>query len=301
MDWKHLRNFVMVAEEGGISAAARRLGLTQPALSRQIKALENDLGVGLLDRGARSFALTPAAEVLLADARKVLDQFDGMIRRARAAGSGPALRIGYAPSLAADFLPLAIASFSQLHPTARISLREGSSLEMQHALQEGGLELIVTVPTPTADAIAWTVVRECGWRVVAPASHRLAGRSEVAPDDLHGERLLIFEREQYPDYWAGVGAFLKEWRIQTSMVSEFDGIASLAAAVEAGLGLAIIAETSRLVREHDARVHSLGLHPAPAPILIAAGVVGRHTPPPHVLAFIEELKQHAAPARPSRG
>ena len=71
---KQLKHFLAVADEGGISAAARRLGLTQPALSRQIKALEDDLGVTLLDRGARSFALTPAAETLMADARKLLEE-----------------------------------------------------------------------------------------------------------------------------------------------------------------------------------------------------------------------------------
>ena len=65
MELKHLKHFVAIADDGGISAAARRLGLTQPALSRQVQALEQDLGVTLLDRGARSFALTPAAEALV--------------------------------------------------------------------------------------------------------------------------------------------------------------------------------------------------------------------------------------------
>lgn len=82
---KHLKHFVAIVEDGGISAAARRLRLTQPALSRQIKTLEEDLGVELLDRGARSFALTPAAETLLVDARKLLEYCDAMTQRVRAA------------------------------------------------------------------------------------------------------------------------------------------------------------------------------------------------------------------------
>jgi DNA-binding transcriptional LysR family regulator len=295
VELKHLRHFVAVAEDGGISAAARRLGITQPALSRQIRALEDDLGVTLLDRGARSFVLTPAAEVLLADARKLLDYCDGMMQRVHAAAAGLPLRIGYSPSLAADFLPLAIASFNQLHPGARISLLEISTLEMQRTLLAGKLELIVTVPCPTADAIDWTPLRECGWRLVVSRGHRLAAAETVAPADLKGERLLLFDREQYPDYWSRVTGYFKEHRIQAKVAGEFDGITSLAAAVEANLGIAIIAETSRLVRDHDQRVVALPLSPAPAPIAIAAGVIARYAPPPHVLAFIEEMKRAPLP------
>jgi DNA-binding transcriptional LysR family regulator len=301
VELKHLKHFVAVAEDGGISAAARRLGLTQPALSRQIKALEEDLGVVLLDRGARSFVLTPAAGVLLADARKILDFCEAMHRRVRAAAGGLPLRIGYAPSLAADFLPPAIGSFNQLHPGARVTLQEISTLEMQRALLEGKLDLILTVPCAATDAIGWTVVRECGWRLAVHPDHPLAGQGRVSPAGLNGEHLLIFDREQYPDYWAKMAAFFKEHRIQATVAGEFDGIASLAAAVEANLGIAIIAETSLLVRDSSFRVRSLAMFPAPAPIVVAAGVAGRHTPPPHVLAFIEELKRHAeesqSPAR----
>jgi DNA-binding transcriptional LysR family regulator len=209
------------------------------------------------------------------------------------------LRIGYAPSLAADFLPPAIESFNQLHPGARVTLQEISTLEMQRALLEGRLDLILTVPCATMDAINWTVVRECGWKLAVHPDHRLAGPGRVPPAGLNGERLLIFDREQYPDYWAKMAAFFKEHRIQATVAGEFDGITSLAAAVEANLGIAVIAETSRLVRDASFRVRSLALFPGPAPIPVAAGVAGRHSPPPHVLAFIEELKRHAAESPPS--
>ena len=203
VELKQLRHFVAVAESGGISAAARKLGLTQPALSRQIKALEDDLGVTLLDRGARSFALTPAADALVADARKLLDFCAAMTSRVRAAAAGLPLRIGYSPSLAGVFLPFAIESFTQLHTGLRVSLHDASSLEMQQALLEGRLDLMVTVPCTAADVIHWTTLRECGWRLAMSARHRLA------------------------------------------------------AAVEANLGCAIIAESSSLVRDGSERLVSL--------------------------------------------
>ncbi|MEI6176652.1 MAG: LysR family transcriptional regulator [Verrucomicrobiota bacterium] len=287
---KQLKHFVAVAENGGISAAARQLGLTQPALGRQIKALEDELGVTLLDRGARSFALTPAAESLLVDARKLLEFCDAMTHRVHAAASGLPLRIGYSPSLASDFLPLAIARFTQLHPGVRISLHDTSSLEMQRALLAGKLDLMVTVPCQSTDAIRWTKLRECGWRLAVSPLHPLAKAKSITPADLDKERLLLYEREQYPDYWAHVTGYFKTHGIQAKVAGEFDGIASLTAAVEANLGCAIIAETLRLMRDDNPCMVTRPIKPQPEPIIIAAGVTTRHAPPPHVLAFIEEIK-----------
>jgi len=293
VELKQLRHFMAVAESGGISAAARKLGLTQPALSRQIKALEDDLGVSLLDRGARSFALTPAADALMADARKLLDFCDAMTSRVRAAAAGLPLRIGYSPSLAGDFLPFAIESFIQLHPGLRVSLHDASSLEMQQALLAGRLDLMVTVPCAAADAVRWTTLRECGWRLAVSARHRLAAADAITPAQLAGEKLLLYDKKEYPDYWSRVTNYFKLHGIQAKVAGEFDGIASLAAAVEANLGCAIIAESSSLVRDGSERVVSLPMDPQPEPIIVAAGVVARHPAPAHVLAFIEEMKLQA--------
>ena len=297
MELKHLRHFVVVADEGGISAAARRLGLTQPALSRQVKALEDDLGVTLLDRGARSFSLTPAADALLADARKLLDFCDAMTARVRAIDAGLPLRIGYSPSLAGDFLPHAIECFTQLHPGVRVSLHDASSLEMQQSLLAGKLDLMVTVPSGAADAIAWTTLRECGWRLALSPRHRLAKAAEITPEDLRNEGLLLYDRTEYPDYWSRVTSFFKEHKVQAKVAGEFDGIASLTAAVEANLGCAIVAETTRLGQDGSDRVVTRPIRPQPEPIIVAEGVAARHTPPDHVLAFIEEMKLHGGPPK----
>lgn len=290
VELRHLRHFVAVADAGGISAAARKLGLTQPALSRQIKALEDDLGVMLLDRGARSFTLTPAAETLLTDARKLLDFQDAMIARTRAAATGLPLRIGYSPSLAGEFLPYAIECFSQIHPNVRISLHDASSVEMQQSLLAGKLDLMVTVPCGGADSIHWTTLRECGWQLALSPRHRLASHAAVKPADLDGERLLLYDRAHYPDYWSRLTAYFKQHGIQAKVAGEFDGISSLAAAVEANLGCAIVAETSRLNAESAGRMITLPLDPQPQAIVVAAGVSARHDPPDHVRAFIGEMK-----------
>jgi LysR family transcriptional regulator, benzoate and cis,cis-muconate-responsive activator of ben and cat genes len=290
VELRHLKHFVTVAETGGISAAARKLGITQPALSRQIKALEDDLEVVLLDRNARSFSLTPAAESLLVDARKLLDFCDGMTARARSAASGLPLRIGYSPSLAGDFLPHAIECFSQLHPAVRVSLHDASSVEMQQSLLAGKLDLVVSVPCTATDAVHWTTLRKCGWQLVVSPRHALAARDSIQPGDLHGAKLLLYDRMQYPDYWQLVTLFFKEHGIQAKIAGELDGISSLAAAVEANLGCAIVAQSTRVTNEGSARLISIPLEPQPEAIVVAAGVPARGDPPDHVRAFISEMK-----------
>src|SRR5438093_4105172 len=130
MELRQLRYFVAVAEEGNISRAAQKIFLTQPALSRQIKALENEIGQCLLKREAHSIRLTPAGEMLLREAREFLQRADEMLERVRAASQGVRLRVGYAPSLASGLLSAAVENFAQKHPNVRVELFDLSTKEM---------------------------------------------------------------------------------------------------------------------------------------------------------------------------
>src|ERR1043166_2630097 len=120
MELRQLRYFVALAEAGNISRTAQKIFLTQPALSRQIKALEDEIGQCLLERQAHSIRLTPAGEALVREARELLPSADEMVERVAAAGQGVRLRVGYAPSLASGLLSGAVANFSQKHPNARV-------------------------------------------------------------------------------------------------------------------------------------------------------------------------------------
>src|SRR5437588_8763220 len=108
MELRQLRYFVTVAEEGNISRAAQKAFLTQPALSRQIKALEEAIGQRLLDRQAHSIGLTPAGQTLLQEARELLRHAALTIERVRAMGDRIRLRVGYAPSLVTDILSVEV-------------------------------------------------------------------------------------------------------------------------------------------------------------------------------------------------
>src|SRR5712671_319366 len=147
MELRQLRYFVTVAEEGNISRAAQKVFLTQPALSRQIKALEEAIGQRLLDRQAHSICLTPAGQTLLQEARELLRHADLTIERVRAMGDGIRLRVGYAPSLAMDILSVAVEVFTHKHPTARVEMLDLSTNEMRAGLESGELDLAVSIET----------------------------------------------------------------------------------------------------------------------------------------------------------
>jgi DNA-binding transcriptional LysR family regulator len=285
MELRQLQLFLAAAEEGSITAAAKRMHLTQPALSRQIKALEEELGVELFTRGAHSVTLTPAGGVLLEEGGKLLDRAERVVKLVRASAEGEPLRVGYAPSLAGPLLGLALERFSQLHPRARVQLSDLSSTEMRDALAQGKIDVAVTVPWEgDSQAVKWTTVRRHGMVLAVPASHPLASKKKVRLAELDGQRLLLYSRNEYPEYWQGVTRMFRENGLQAKVAGEFDGVTSLAAAVEAGLGVALMAAGSRFER-----VVMLSIDPEPEPVCVSAGVPGNRQVSNVVEVFIREL------------
>jgi DNA-binding transcriptional LysR family regulator len=272
MELRQLRNFLIIGEEGSITAAARILRITQPALSRQIKSLEDDLGTPLLERGAHSVTLTPAGEALMAEGKKLVKAADAMIEKVKLAGIGEPLRIGYAPSLAGDFLAIAIERFTQFHPRVRVSLNDCSSSEMRAGLSSGKLDLILAPPSQVQE-IHWENLRTYGWRLVMKAAHPLASKKKITNADLSGEKLLLYDREHYPEYW--------------------ERISSLLAALEAGMGVALLSDSIPINRGTREPLVGIPLSTEPGKIVVAAGVAADQPCRPSVLAFIEELKRAA--------
>lgn len=272
MELRLLRSFIAAAEDGNISRAAARLSLTQPALSRQIKTLEDDLGVPLLERAAHSFSLTPAGELLLREGRVLMERADLLQQRVRAAAKAQTLRVGYSPSLSAGILAPAMEAFTQLHPKARVELSDLSSLEMVEGLQKGALDVVVTVPPcKEVPEIEWSQVQTQAWRVAVPRQHALHARQSLMPADLDEQRLVVYSQRDYPDYWAVISSWFKSQGINARIASECDGVTSLISAVEAGLGIALVVE--RIACLIPERILLKPLDPQPAPITISAGLL----------------------------
>lgn len=296
MEIRQLQMFQAAAEEGSLTAAANRMRLTQPALSRQIKALEEELGVELFQRGAHSVKLTAAGEVLRGESAKLLRFCEAMVEKVRIEGSGVALRIAYAPSLSREFIALAIERYTQLHERVRILLSDASSAEMQDGLAAGKFDLILTVPC-RPEQVEWEALTSYGWRLLVPAAHRLAEVEKVRPEDLAGERMVLLEREAYPDYWNPVTQFFRDRGLQAKVAAECDGGSSLLAAVEAGMGVAVIGETGAPPDGCGARVVVKRMAEEPKAIQVAVGYSRSREPGVVVRSFIEELKRAAAEVR----
>lgn len=296
MELRTLRSFIAAAEDGNISRAAARLHLTQPALSRQIKSLEDELGVPLLERGAHSFSLTPAGEVLLRDGRLLVERADALEQRVRATAKAQTLRIGYSPSLSAGLLSPAMEAFTQIHPRARVELYDLSSQEMLDGLAKGSLDIIVTVPPPKdVPEVQWTLLQEQPWRVAVPRQHPLFALTALTAKELDEQRLVVYNQRDYPDYWSLIGGWFKEQKINARIASECDGVSSLISAVEAGLGIALVVE--RIACMLPERIVLKPISPQPKPIPISAGMLERSQKDKVLAVFMEELKR-AGQTRP---
>ena len=176
MELRHLRYFVAVAEAENISRAALKLHVSQPALSRQIRDLEDELGFLLLERSAKSVRLTEAGRVFLAESRAVLQRVEDGVKAARvvATGVGGELHVGYAPTLTVRILPPTLRAFQAAMPTLRVKLHDLSTEEMLVWLREGKLQFAFTVrPSPgTLRGLSFKEVTSDSLRLaVAPPRH----------------------------------------------------------------------------------------------------------------------------------
>lgn len=293
MELRQLRHFVAVAEEANISRAAKKVFLTQPALSRQIKALEDEIGQCLLERQAHSVRLTPVGEVLLHEARELLQRAEQVVGRVRAAGSGVRLRVGYAPSLAAGLLSAAVENFTQAHPEARVELFDLSTEEMLKGLDNETLDVALSVgQRHRTRGLTWTPLIRAPWQLAVNRNHPLARRSRVAPAEIASEPLLVFCQRDYPEYWDIITGWLRQQKVRPRIAGEYDGLESLMAAVESGLGVALL--TSRTAHRVPERVRLKKLSAAPEPVCIAVGHRDDRTNDKPLAVFVEELRKAAA-------
>jgi DNA-binding transcriptional LysR family regulator len=292
MELRQLRHFVAVAEDGNISRAAKRVFLTQPALSRQIKVLEDEIGQCLLERQAHSIRLTPVGEALLREARELLQHAEQVLERVRSSGRGLRLRVGYAPSLAAGMLSVAVGNFTQAHPNTHVELFDLSTSEMLAGLESEKLDVALCVGQQRQTrGLKWTPLVRAPWRLAVNRNHPLARRSRVTPLQVAGEPLLVYSQRDYPEYWDMITGWLRDHRQRPRIAGEHDGAENLMAAVESGLGVAFV--TTQMARLFPKRVQLLTLSSAPEPVCIAAGHRANRADDKPLAVFVEELRKAA--------
>ncbi|NUS91480.1 MAG: LysR family transcriptional regulator, partial [Nocardia sp.] len=190
---RDLRYFAAVAEQLNFTRAAEGLFVSQPALSKQIRALEQQLGAPLFDRDGRSVRLTPVGEALVPHAQRMLAAWElarADVERAKA-GQRATLAIGISTSPGRGLLPAVRARFAAAHPAARPVLRQIGWLDPTAGLADGSTDVAyVWLPLADAGRYEWLVVAREPRVVALPESHVLAGRAQVDFTDLLDEPFL---------------------------------------------------------------------------------------------------------------
>jgi DNA-binding transcriptional LysR family regulator len=201
MDLRHLRYFVTIVDAGGVSRAAVRLNISQPALSRQIRDLETELGVSLFDRHGGRLVLTAEGEDLLSRSRDLLRGAESLRERAHALRGGDAgiIRVGVAPLTLESLLPPFLAYHQQRHPKIDVRLAEDSPSRLWARLERGELNLAISFPGHEG----------LGSRLLFPVcalglmsrNHRLARQTALDVAELSEERLLLPSRQYLTRQW----------------------------------------------------------------------------------------------------
>lgn len=296
MELRHLRYFAAVAEEQNITKAAARLHVSQPPLSRQIRDLEEELGVALFERSAKSVKLTEAGRVFLVEAHAVLARAEQARQAVRAFASNCTgeLHVGYAPSLTVELLPHALREFQKTSPGVRVTLHDLSTEEMLNGLREGRLDLALMIEPDkqSLTALTFQELRRYGVRVAVPPGHALAKAKHVELKSLARERLVGYTRKDYPEYHQWLEDLFAPLGKNPPSLEEHDSATSLIAAVESGRGVAFVPESFACFT--GPRLTLVPLHPAPASFPV--GVVRkRGKPVPAVVEFITAAQQPAPP------
>jgi LysR family transcriptional regulator, benzoate and cis,cis-muconate-responsive activator of ben and cat genes len=294
MELRHLRYFAAVAAHGSFNRAAENLHLTQPALSRQVKNLEEELGVRLLARGKNAVTLTDVGEAFYEEARDLLARADRAMQRVRGECPNEILRIGYGPSLVAGIMPRALEKFQAATPGVRIELADLSPREMNEQANAGLLDLLITPEvSPTAvPGFQWIEFRKISSVLVMPEDHPLARLKKIAPARLRDLPLIGFARENFPNYVRLVRALLKPYGVVLRFIAlENDGLSTLLHAVEANHAAAILGEGIEgiLPRTLTTRPFSPAL--APVVVMIGLAMVRSNR---HAEAFAQLLRDELA-------
>lgn len=294
MELRHLRYFCAVASHGSFNRAATTLNLTQPALSRQVKDLEAELGVSLFVRGANAVTLTEAGEMFYEEASEILARAEQAIAHVRANERAAKLRIGYGPSLTAGILPQAIERFQSSTPHVRLELEDLSPREMTGKAAQGLLDLVI-VPADAENQIkgfSWTELRRLALVLVISARHPLGKLARIPLARLNGLPLHGLGRTNYPGYVSRMHALTKPYGVRLNFVGLInDGVTTLLSAVEANQTAAILTEGVASVLPPTMVMRPF--RPALPSISVVAGLPAL-TPSVHATKFVQFLRDALA-------
>ncbi|MFS4097718.1 LysR family transcriptional regulator [Streptomyces sp. AF1A] len=246
VDTRLLRSFLAVAQDGSLTRAAERVYVSQPALTKQIRQLENQLGVRLFDRSRTGMTLTGPGRELARRAPKVLAAWDDALRATKAAGRQAArvLRVGFLASAANEATPAIVAEFARRRPGWRAELRQAAWSDPTAGLADAEADAaLLRLPFPGQDRLRVEVLFSEPRCVALPTDHRLAGRAEIAFRELWDEPFVAAPQETgaWRDHW--LAADEREGRpVRVGAVTEQPD--DWLSAIASGYGIALAPESA---------------------------------------------------------
>jgi DNA-binding transcriptional LysR family regulator len=307
MELRHIRYFIAVAEEGHVTRAAERLGMQQPPLSQQIRALERELDVQLFRRKPRGVELTYAGRALLGDARAIMAQVEHAFASTRrtARGEQGRITIGFTSSAPFHpFVPRVIRSFREAFPLIALTLEESGTTELIQDLREERVDAAF-IRTPVAEPVGLRVdtLLEEAMLVALPSQHVLARSrrgddAAVALKRLAGETFIVYRRHSGPGLYDAIIAACHAAGFSPLIGQEAPRIVSTLNLVAAGLGLSIVpASLQRMHMDGVSYRRLTGTAQPRAPLLLASR---RGDTSPIVRQFLALVRQTAKAFRMDR-
>jgi DNA-binding transcriptional LysR family regulator len=243
VELRHLRYFLAVGEALNFTRAAARLRIAQPALSRQVQDLEDEIGVDLLRRSPRGVTLTAEGKLFLEEVRELLKHADGSVERVRALARGEygELHIGYIPVPTTEMLPPALARFQKTVPEVKVSLHDLSSDELIAGLRNASLEFAIMMEPmgEQTEGIEFEILHRYSWCVALTDAHPFARLRSVALEKVAPEPLVAFSRKDYPEYYRMLEGLFRPLSVKPRIAVECDSASSLIVKVESG-GIALL-------------------------------------------------------------
>src|SRR5438067_1644807 len=249
MELRHLRYFLAVAEALNFTKAAALLRVAQPALSRRVQDLEDEIGVDLLKRSPRGVVLTAEGKVFLKKTRHILNLADESVEQVRALARGEygELNVGYAPTPTVEILPPALAAFQKTFPRVRVMLHDLSEQELIEGLRNGKLEFALMPRDAGSQSVGleFETLRSYPICVVVTPTHRFARLKTITLEMVATELMIGFNRKDYPEYYVGLDRIFEPLGIKPRVVVECDSSSSLITEIETGRGVAIASPVLR--------------------------------------------------------
>jgi len=243
MELRQIRSFLSIAETLHFGRTAELIHLSQPALSLQIRALEEEVGVRLFERNRRRTTLTAAGVAFRDDAIAAVSQLDQAIRRARLTANGKLglLRVGFISTAGNEIVPNIVRQFRDSNPEVEFSLRNILTTDQIQMLGDGSLDIgFLRLPIGEHPELEVVAVHREPFVVVTPLSHKLAKRKRVALHELSGQDFVMYERSYAPGFHDLIFGLLRDAGVIPNVCQTAGQMPTLISLVDSGMGISIL-------------------------------------------------------------